>query len=65
METVTVKIDPKTGEMTFEVAGVMGGKCNDITAALTAAHEVQEHEVTAEACEVEELPDYVYNPEVE
>lgn len=59
MAKVVVKIDPKTGQASFEVQGVAGGKCTDLTAALTAGKQVLEQQFTSEYCMPEVLPDYI------
>lgn len=59
MARVIMKLDPKDGTRTFEVEGVMGGACEDITRALMQSNEVQELEYTSEHCVPEELPDYI------
>ena len=64
-QKVTVVIDPKSGEMTFEVEGVMGGKCTDITNALVRSNDVKETQYTSEFEVPDVLPDYITNPEGE
>jgi len=59
MAKVIFKLDPKTGERTYEVEGMQGEACSDITKALMESNEVQEHEYTAEFCVPDEMPDYV------
>lgn len=59
MEKVTVVVNPKTGEVSYEVEGVMGGQCKDITDLLIQGQEVVEHQLTSEYQEFEEMPDYV------
>lgn len=59
MAKVIMKMDPKTGDRTYEVEGVMGGACEDITKALMQSNEVKELEYTAEHCVPGELPDYI------
>jgi hypothetical protein len=63
MEKVVVKIDPKNQEVTYEVEGVMGGKCTDITKLLLANNEEVETQYTEEYCTPEVLPDYINNME--
>lgn len=58
MSKVIVKINPKKGEAKYEVDGVQGGACTDITKALTEANEVMDYQYTEEFGETEELPDY-------
>lgn len=58
---VNVTINPKTGETTYAVEGVLGGACKDLTAALTEGKKVLDHQTTGEYCEVQERPDYVSN----
>jgi len=52
-------IDPKTGRIEFEVEGLVGGKCTDITKALQAAHEVEDERYTEEYFVASENPAYV------
>ena len=59
MAKVHVTVDPKTGQASFEVEGVVGGKCTDITNALTLGKQVLEQQFTSEYCVPETLPDYV------
>ena len=59
MGKVTVTINPKNGEVTYGVEGVMGGACKDITAALTEGKKILDSQLTGEYCEVQERPDYV------
>lgn len=59
MAKVTVKINPENQQVTYEVEGVMGGKCTDITQALLASNEEIETQLTAEYCASQDLPDYV------
>ena len=61
MAKVTVKINPNNQEVTYEVEGVMGGKCTDITQALLANNEEVETQYTEEFCMPETLPDYINN----
>lgn len=51
-------INPKTGVVEYEVEGVMGGACTDITNALTKGHQVQEEQLTEEFYSPSELPAY-------
>lgn len=57
--TVDIIINPKTGEVEYEVSGVMGKSCTDITEVLTAGHEVEDERLTEEYYEVSEQPAYV------
>lgn len=65
MAKVTVTINPKTNEVKYEVEGMPGGACADLTKQLMQANEVLEYQETSEMCEVEELPDYVIQPKEE
>lgn len=60
---VVVEIDPKTGEMTFEVEGVAGAKCTDITNVLSAGKKIVSEQYTNEYYDVEDRPDYINNGE--
>lgn len=50
MAKVIVKIDPKTGIKSYEVEGVAGSKCTDLTNILTAGKNVLEERYTSEYC---------------
>lgn len=63
MSTVIVQIDPQTQKVTYEIEGVVGTKCTDITKALIAANEEVETQFTSEYCVPEELPDYLETTE--
>lgn len=52
-------IDPKTGEVQFEVEGVVGNRCSDITQVLQQGHEVLEERYTEEYYDPVESPAYV------
>jgi Protein of unknown function (DUF2997) len=56
---VHIIINPKTGQVEFEVEGVMGGACTDITSALTKGHLVQEEKLTEDYFVPSEEPAYV------
>jgi hypothetical protein len=58
-ETVIAIIDPKDGTVKYEVSGVVGGQCEDITSALMQSNEVLEHQRTSEFCDTQDEPDYV------
>ena len=63
MAKVIVKINPETQEVTYEVEGVIGSKCTEITNALITTNEEVETQFTSEYCVPEELPDYINNME--
>ena len=46
MKKVHVIINPKTGEIEYEVEGVMGGACTDITSALAKGQTVKDERLT-------------------
>ena len=62
MAKVTVKINPKDGTSTFEVNGVEGTKCEEITQALVRNNEVLDQQYTEEWHVPDTLPDYITNP---
>ena len=64
-QKVTVVINPKSGEVTYEVEGVMGGKCTDITNALVQSNDKVDSQYTSEFEVPDVLPDYISNPEGE
>lgn len=56
---VFVTIDPKDGTRTYEVEGVGGVACEEITRVLAESNEVKEYQHTAEYFEQEQLPEYL------
>lgn len=56
---VHIVINPKTGQVEFEVEGVMGGACTDITNALVKGHLVQDERLTEDYYVPQEEPAYV------
>jgi len=52
-------INKKTGQVEFEVEGVVGGRCTDITKVLQQGHEVQEEQYTEEYYTPSEQPAYI------
>ena len=56
---VTVIIDPQTKERIYEVEGVQGGKCTDITEVLTQSNETLDVQHTEEYNVPDVLPDYI------
>jgi hypothetical protein len=56
---VIVTIDAKTGSMTFEVNGVVGTSCTDITSLLIAGQEAEEERYTEEYAQELERPDFI------
>ena len=56
---VHIVINPKTGQAEFEVEGVMGGACTDITNALVKGHLVQDERLTEDYYVPQEEPAYV------
>lgn len=62
---VEVIIDPKTGTVQYEISGVVGTACEELTEALQRDNEVMEMQYTEEYETPEELPDYISTPEVE
>ena len=65
MAKVTVIIDPKSGTAQYEVNGVVGTKCEEITSALERNNDVVQKQFTEEHDVPETLPDYITNPEGE
>lgn len=55
---VHIVIDPKTGKVEFEVEGVVGAKCTDITAALVKGQIIEDEQLTEDYYEAQELPAY-------
>ena len=58
---VIVEIDTYTGEVTYEVNGVVGSKCSDITSVLTANKKVISQELKDEYSDQQKMPDWVYS----
>jgi hypothetical protein len=58
-QKVIVVINPKNGTMEFEVEGVLGGKCAEITEALVQSNEHVETQYTQEYEIPDVLPDYI------
>jgi hypothetical protein len=56
---VHIIIDPKSGRVEFEVEGVVGGACTDITNALVKGHLVEESELTEDYYTPQESPNFV------
>jgi hypothetical protein len=56
---VEVVFDPATGETTYEVKGMPGTGCTDLTNALTQGKKVLEQELTCEYYTPAERPDYI------
>ena len=61
MSKVIVRINPKTGDIEFEVNGIKGAGCKDITNILKNSWTVYEEKDKPELYEELELPDYVEN----
>ena len=57
--TVVVEINPRTGEVTYEVEGMLGGKCTDITSVLSAGKKVVSEELKNEYYDESEKPAYL------
>lgn len=55
MKRVLIKIDPKDATITYEVEGIAGSSCTELSSALTAGQQVQDEGVTCEY----HLPDVV------
>lgn len=65
MPRVTVKINPKNQEKRYEVEGIPGTSCEEITKQLIEQHEVLEQQHTEEYYCPENLPEYINVPEGE
>lgn len=59
MKRLHVIINPKTGLVEFEVEGVVGGACTDITAQLTKGQQVLEERLTEDFLVPNESPNYI------
>lgn len=59
MKKVIAVFNPKTGEVEYEVNGIIGAKCTDITAVLTQGHEVKDERLTEEYYTPQEEPAYI------
>lgn len=62
MAKVIVKINPKTGESTYEVNGVEGSKCEEITEAITRSNDEVDKQYTEEYHVPDTMPDYITDP---
>lgn len=62
MAKVIVRVNPKTSEVTYEVNGVEGKSCEDVTAAVVRANEEVAKQYTSEYDDTQSLPDYIVNP---
>lgn len=58
MAEVIAKINPKTGERTYEIQGVTGESCSDITSLLIENNEQLDHQYTEDYCVPDVLPEY-------
>lgn len=56
---VHIAINPKTGQVEFEVEGVTGSGCTDITQALVKGHLVQDERLTEDFYVPQTEPAYV------
>jgi hypothetical protein len=61
MAQVIARINKKTGDIEFEVNGVKGEGCKDITQLLAQELDVYKEEDLAELYEGSELPEFVEN----
>ena len=59
MSKVTVLIDPRTGEATYDVNGIMGSSCKTITDLLQQNQELLEEKEKEEMVNEEFLPEYL------
>lgn len=65
MAKVTMIFNPKTNETLFEVDGVVGESCTDITAAIIAGNEQLEQQYTEEYYTPDVMPEWVTEPDGE
>lgn len=56
---VQISINPKTGQVEFEIEGVAGSSCTDITSALAKGHVIQDERLTEDYYTPAEEPAYV------
>jgi len=59
MKRLHVIINPKTAQVEFEVEGVLGGACTDITSALTKGQQVLEEQLTEDFFTPSAVPAYL------
>lgn len=59
MAKVIVEIDTRTGDITFEVDGVAGSKCKDITSVLTQGMNIVSEKEKEDLYAQQELPEYI------
>lgn len=65
MAKVIVKINPKNQEREYEVEGMPGTSCEELTKQLIEQHEILEQQYTEEYYCPETLPEYINTPEGE
>jgi len=58
-QRVIVIIDPVSGQVTYEVEGVEGARCTDLTNVLTAGKKVLEQTLKNEYYDEATKPDYL------
>lgn len=56
---IQIIINPKSGETEFEIQGLIGSKCTDLTAVLAKGHEVKEEKLTEDYYEAQVRPAFV------
>lgn len=59
MKKLHIIIDSKTGKVEYEVEGVVGASCTDITSALTKGHQIEDEQLTEEYMEMSSVPAYI------
>lgn len=63
MAKVIVRVDPRDGTVSYEVNGVKGEKCEEITSALTRDNEELDKHYTEEYYVPETIPDEISEEE--
>jgi hypothetical protein len=61
MAKVIARINKRTGDIEFEVNGIKGSSCKDITTLITQGLDVYKEEEKPEMYEVSDLPDFIEN----
>lgn len=53
---IQIIIDPKSGHTEFEIQGLIGAKCTDLTAVLARGHEIKDEALTEDFYVAQQAP---------
>ncbi len=56
---IHIIVNPKTGQVEFEVEGVIGASCTDLTNALAKGHKVEAEQLTEDYFQASVNPAYI------